>query len=211
MTANSAPYLHETASQTAGPFLHIGLLPNQAGLDVFGTEFSNVLVGPGTKGQRIRIEGHVFDGFGAAANDVVLEIWQANAAGRYHHPDDARSAREIDPHFRGWGRAGTDFKTGLFVFETIKPGPVNGRRGHRAMAPHINFWLAARGINIGLHTRMYFSDEIEANTQDPVLRIVEHPERQRTLIAQRDQSGADIVYRFDIRLQGDNETVFFDV
>jgi protocatechuate 3,4-dioxygenase, alpha subunit len=205
------PYLRETPSQTAGPYVHIGLIPHQAGFDIFERNFSNVLVGPETKGERIRIEGRIFDGIGAPTRDILVEIWQANAAGRYDHPADRQDDKPLDPHFRGWGRTGTDFETGLYAFETVKPGPVAGRRGHRPMAPHVNVWLAARGINIGLATRMYFSDEAEANAADPVLNIIEQPIRRETLIAERSERGGEVVYTFDIHLQGERETVFFDV
>jgi protocatechuate 3,4-dioxygenase alpha subunit len=140
-----------------------------------------------------------------------VEIWQANAAGRYHHPDDPQSAKALDADFRGWGRAGTDFNTGLFAFETIKPGAVIGRSGHRPMAPHVNIWLAARGINIGLSTRMYFADEPALNEADPVLRMIEPAIRRETLLARRERRDGATVYVFDIRLQGEQETVFFDV
>ena len=203
-------YLKETPSQTAGPYVHIGLIPQQAGFDIFEKNFGNVLVTPETKGERIRIEGRVLDGLGEPLKDVLVEIWQANAAGKYNHPADHQD-KPIDPSFRGWGRAGSDFRTGLYRFETIKPGPVAGRKGHRPMAPHVNFWIVARGINIGLNTRMYFSDETEANADDPVLNIIEQEARRRTLIAEREARGAEVVYRFDIRLQGEGETVFFDI
>jgi protocatechuate 3,4-dioxygenase, alpha subunit len=203
-------YLGETPSQTAGPYVHIGLIPQQAGFDIFESNFSNALAGPNTAGERIRIEGQVIDGAGAPLKDVLLEIWQANAAGRYNHPAD-RQEKTLDKDFRGWGRAGSDFESGLYRFETVKPGAVVGRRGHRPMAPHVNFWIVARGINIGLNTRMYFSDEEAANATDPVLNIIEPEIRRRTLIAQRETRGADVIYRFDIHLQGDRETVFFDV
>ena len=204
------PYLKETPSQTAGPYVHIGLIPQQAGFDIFEQTGSNVLVTPQTRGERIVIEGFVYDGMGAPARDVLVEIWQANAAGRYNHPADTQE-KPLDPHFQGFGRTGTDFATGLYRFETIKPGPVAGRAGHRPMAPHVNLWLAARGINIGLSTRMYFSDEQEANAGDPVLNIIEQPIRRETLIARRDERDGTVVYRFDIHLQGSHETVFFDV
>ncbi len=207
----SLPYLKETPSQTAGPYVHIGLIPHQAGFDIFQNNFSNVLVGPETRGERIRVEGRIFDGMGAPTKDVLVEIWQANAAGRYNHPADRQEDRPIDPTFRGWGRTGTDFHTGVYTFETIKPGRVPGRHGHKPQAPHISFWLAARGINIGLATRMYFSDEAEANAADPVLNIVDPPIRRETLIARREERGGDVVYVFDIHLQGERETVFFDV
>jgi protocatechuate 3,4-dioxygenase, alpha subunit len=207
----SLPYLKETPSQTAGPYVHIGLIPHQAGFDIFKNNFSNILVSPETVGERIRIEGRIIDGGGRATTDVMVEIWQANAAGRYNHPADRQEDKPIDPTFRGWGRTGTDFKTGLYTFETVKPGPVVGRKGHRPMAPHVNVWLAARGINIGLSTRLYFSDEAAANADDPVLNIIDSPLRRETLIAQREEREGTIVYVFDIYLQGDRETVFFDV
>jgi protocatechuate 3,4-dioxygenase, alpha subunit len=205
------PLLRETASQTAGPYVHIGLAPRAAGFDVYENNFGSVLTNAKTKGERICIEGRVVDGLGTVLKDALIEIWQANAEGKYAHPADRQSGKAIDPNFRGWGRGTTDFNTGLYSFDTIKPGVVNGRRG-RLMAPHVNFWIVARGINLGLHTRMYFSDEAEANANDAVLNIIEWEARRATLIAQR-ESGKDgrIVYRFDIRLQGEGETVFFDV
>ena len=112
--------------------------------------------------------------------DVLIEIWQANAAGKYAHPADRQPGKAIDPHFRGWGRACTDFDTGVYTFETIKPGAVEGRNG-RIMAPHINAWIVARGINIGLNTRIYFSDEAEANAKDAVLNLIEWEQRRKTL------------------------------
>jgi protocatechuate 3,4-dioxygenase alpha subunit len=203
--------MRETASQTAGPYVHIGLAPRQAGFDIFENNFGNVLVDDKTQGERIRMEGRVFDGIGTVLKDALIEIWQANAAGKYAHPADRQSGKAIDEHFRGWGRACTDFDTGVYSFETIKPGPVAGRNG-RPMAPHINVWIVARGINLGLNTRMYFSDEEEANAADPVINLIEWEARRATLIAQREErtKGA-AVYRFDIRLQGEGETVFFDI
>lgn len=202
-------YLKETASQTAGPYVHIGLIPHQAGFDIFQNNFGNVVAGAATKGERIVIEGRVFDGTGTPVRDALIEIWQANADGRYNHPAD-RQKKALDPDFRGWGRTGADFKTGTYAFETVKPGAVIGRHT-RTMAPHINVWIVSRGINIGLHTRMYFSDEADANATDPVLNLIEQEERRQTLIAKRTSRDGKIVYLFDIVLQGDNETVFFDV
>lgn len=201
-------YLIETASQTAGPFLHIGMVPSAIGLkmpDLAG----NVLATPETKGQHIRVEGHVVDGAGTPVRDALIEIWQANADGAYNHPADTQK-KPIDPAFSGFGRAATDFKTGLYWFETVKPGRVVGRDG-RLMAPHLNLAVFARGINIHLNTRMYFSDEAAANAEDPVLALIEQPARRETLVAKRSKEGGGVVYRFDIVLQGDNETVFFDV
>jgi protocatechuate 3,4-dioxygenase, alpha subunit len=207
---DSIRYLRETPSQTAGPYVHIGLIPKQAGFDIFEKNFSNVLTSANTQGERMKIEGRVFDGAGAPLKDALVEIWQANAAGRYNHPAD-RQDKPLDKDFRGWGRAGSDFATGLYAFETIKPGAVVGRSGYRPMAPHINFWIAARGINIGLSTRMYFSDEEAANAADPVLNIIDPEIRRQTLIGQRAMDGRDVVYTFEIYLQGERETVFFDV
>jgi len=203
------PYLKETASQTAGPYVHIGLIPDMAGFDIFETNFGNVLAVPSTKGERITIEGRVLDGTGTPLRDVLLEIWQADAAGRYNHPAD-RPSEPLDRDFRGWGRAGSDFATGLYAFETIKPGPVTGPDG-RISAPHINVWIVARGINIGLNTRIYFSDEEAANAADPVLNLIEQESRRPTLIAKRGERAGKPVYTFDIRLQGPDETVFFDI
>src|SRR6478735_6094986 len=203
----------ETASQTAGPYVHIGLAPKAAGFDIFANNFGNVLVDAQTKGERIRLEGRVFDGIGTVLKDVLIEIWQANAAGKYAHPGDRQPKKKVDPHFRGWGRAATDFDSGVYSFETIKPGVVEGRNG-RFMAPHINAWIVARGINIGLSTRIYFSDEAEANAKDAVLNLIEWEQRRATLVAERQGKKAkdgSAVYRFDIRLQGEDETVFFDV
>lgn len=202
-------YLRETASQTAGPYVHIGLAPGAAGFKTFDQELGTDIAGPNAKGERIAVEGVVFDGTGSPLKDVLIEVWQANAAGVYAHPADRRSA-EVEEGFRGWGRVISDFATGLWSFETVKPGIVPGRNG-RPMAPHLNLWIVARGINIGLNTRMYFADETDANAADPVLNLIEQENRRPTLIAKREERDGKVVYRFDIRLQGENETVFLDV
>lgn len=203
--------LKETVSQTAGPYLHIGMMPSAAGLDGWGEEDAqrNILANEGAKGERIRLEGTVFDGEGVAVRDAQIEIWQANAAGKYDHPADTQD-KPVDPAFRGFGRAVSDFKTGLWWFETVKPGRVMGRHG-KPMAPHINLLVFARGINIHLHTRVYFDDEAEANAEDPVLRLIELEPRRATMIAKREEREGRVVYRFDIRIQGEGETVFLDV
>ncbi len=199
-------YLHETPSQTAGPYVHIGLIPHQAGFDIFENNFSNVLVTPETRGERIRIEGRVFDGTGALARDVLVEIWQANAAGRYNHPLDRRDL-PLDEGFSGFGRAGTD-EDGRYWFETVKPGPVPFDAA-RSQAPHVNVTVFARGLLDHLSTRLYFAGD-PANEADPILRRV--PEDQRaTLLAQRATADGPAVYRFDIVLQGEGETAFFNV
>ncbi|MDB5641100.1 MAG: protocatechuate 3,4-dioxygenase subunit alpha [Hyphomicrobiales bacterium] len=203
-------YLKETASQTAGPYVHIGLSPHQAGFDIFQNNFDNNLAGASTPGIPIIIEGRVFDGSGHPVRDALLEIWQANADGRYNHPGDRQKTGAMDPHFRGWGRACTDFDKGLYRFYTIKPGSVMGREG-RPMAPHVSFWLVSRGINMGLNTRMYFGDEPDANAADPILSGIELQKRRDTLIARPAQKDGMTIYTFDIVLQGEGETVFFDV
>ena len=203
-------YLPETPSQTAGPYVHIGLIPNQAGFDIFENNFSGDIAGPDVAGERIVIEGRILDASGHVTKDVLVETWQANAAGRYNHPAD-RQDKPLDRGFRGWARTGTDFETGIYRITTIKPGAVAGRRGRKTMAPHISFWIASRGINIGLSTRMYFGDETAANGSDPVLNIIEQPERRQTLIAARSAREGKAIYTFDIHLGGAHETVFFDV
>ncbi|ADZ71140.1 protocatechuate 3,4-dioxygenase subunit alpha [Polymorphum gilvum] len=202
-------YLKETASQTAGPYVHIGLAPAMAGFHIFEKNFTNVVAGPNTRGEHIVIEGRVFDGTGTPVRDVLLESWQASADGKYNHPEDFQQ-KPVDDDFRGWGRICSDFETGVYTIQTIKPGPVPGRNG-KVQAPHISLWIVARGINIGLQTRLYFSDEAAANAADPVLNLIEQEERRKTLIAQRAERDGKVVYSFDIHLQGDDETVFFDV
>ena len=203
----------ETASQTAGPYVHIGLAPQAAGFDIFENNFGSVLADTQTKGERIRIEGRVFDGIGTVLKDVLIEIWQANADGKYAHPADRQPGKSLDPHFRGWGRSGTDFDSGVYTFDTVKPGAVEGRNG-RTMAPHINAWIVARGINLGLNTRIYFSDEAAANAKDPVINLIEWEARRQTLIAERTDrrtDGGAAVSHFGIRLQGEDEKGFFDI
>ena len=213
------PPLKQTASQTIGPFFHYALTPESYGRPGIA---GGVLASADTAGERVRIEGRVFDGEGQPMPDALVEIWQANAAGRYNHPADDRPAhgrpahgrpahgREeaaLDPGFRGFGRLATSADGG-FRFETVKPGPVPGR-GNTLQAPHINVILCARGMLDHAFTRIYFSDEAEANGNDPVLSAVEAG-RRATLVAERRESDGEIVYRFDIRLQGEAETVFFD-
>lgn len=193
-------YLHETASQTAGPYVHIGLAPAAAGFEDCGTNLGETLAGPDVAGERITVSGCVKDGTGAAVKDVLIEIWQADSNGQFMESPDPVTG------FRGWGRCVPDFETGTFKIETVKPGRIALPDG-RHLAPHLSVWLVARGINTGLHTRIYFEDEAEANETDVVLNLIEQEPRRETLIARRTGSG----YHIEIVLQGDKETVFFDV
>jgi protocatechuate 3,4-dioxygenase alpha subunit len=198
-------YGKETPSQTAGPYVHIGLTPNFCDISgVYAGDLGARMVNDLTEGERITIRGRIFDGAGAPLKDGLVEIWQADARGLFNSPSETRG--QADPNFTGWGRSACDMDSGEFAFETIKPGSVPFNDG-RPMAPHVSLWIVARGINLGLHTRMYFSDESDANAADPVLSRIEHKSRIPTLIGRRD--GATC--RFDIHLQGDDETVFLDI
>jgi len=198
-------YLKETPSQTAGPYVHIGLAPKAAGFDIFKQELGWDIAGPNAKGERIRVEGCVYDGTGAPIKDVMLETWQANTDGHYAHPEDGHT---VENGFRGWGRVITDFDTGLWGFDTVKPGATLGRNG-TIQAPHINLWIVARGINVGLNTRLYFDDC--DNSNDPVLNLIEQTQRRQTLIASRHEDSKGVTYHFDIHIQGTGETVFLDI
>ena len=192
----------ESPSQTAGPYVHIGCMPNFGGIaGVYAADLGAAIVGAETPGERIGVSGVVFDGAGTPLRDAMIEVWQADAQGRYPFRHSGGPGG-VDPGFSGFGRRASDPETGVWSFETVRPGPVAG------MAPHLTFWIAARGINIGLQTRMYFPENAEANASDPVLARIEHKDRIETLIAIPDGAGR---YRFDIRLQGDRETVFFDL
>jgi protocatechuate 3,4-dioxygenase alpha subunit len=197
--------LKESPSQTAGPYVHIGLTPNFAEITgVYPEDLGIRMVNDKTKGERVTIKGRVLDGTGTPLKDALVEIWQADADGLYNSPSEVRGS--ADANFTGWGRCPSGMEDGVFTFETIKPGRVPYPDG-RKQAPHITFWVVARGINLGLQTRMYFGDEEAANAEDPILGRIEHRVRVPTLIAQREGN----VYTFDIRLQGENETVFFDI
>tara|TARA_R110002049_G_scaffold10127_3_gene50347 strand:+ start:49442 stop:50035 length:594 start_codon:yes stop_codon:yes gene_type:complete len=192
----------ESASQTAGPYVHIGCTPNFAGLTgVYDLDLGARMITGAAAGTRITLTGRVFDGTGTPLRDAMVEAWQADAAG--HHAGTAMA----DPHFTGFGRCPCDADTGEFRFETLKPGPVAWPRGGM-QAPHITLWIVARGINLGLHTRAYFADEHKANGADPVLSRIEHKNRLPTLLATPAAAGE---YHFNIHLQGPDETIFFDV
>ena len=191
--------LTATPSQTVGPFFHLALARAECG----------DLTRRGPLGERIRIEGRVLDGDGQPCNDALIEIWQANAAGKYAHPDDPQPGEMLDPNFTGFGRAATD-EEGRYRFLTVRPGRVPGRLG--LQAPHINLAVFARGLLQRLCTRVYFEEEA-SNAGDPVLATIADPAARRTLLAVRQQGGAEqgTLYRFDIVLQGQGETAFFEV
>jgi protocatechuate 3,4-dioxygenase, alpha subunit len=200
--------IHETThgitpSQTVGPFFKYGLTPG--GKYDWNDAFTSNLVTPDVSGERIRIEGRVFDGDGQPVPDAMLEVWQADAQGRFVDPQDKRALPNAA--FRGFGRCGTD-ENGAYAFDTIKPGEVPDPDG-KPQAPHILLAVFARGMLRHLYTRIYFGDEA-ANAADPVLAIVP-AERRSTLIAARESGNGNALYRLDLRLQGDNETVFFEV
>ena len=192
--------LVETASQTGGPYVHIGCIPTFAGLgSVYPEDLGLRAIEDGAKGEVITITGEVIDGTGWAFRDALLESWHADASGKFAGQAGA------DPKVNGFARFAADKETGLWTLRTVKPGKVETRDG-RLQAPHISLWIAARGINIGLHTRIYFEDE--NNADDPLLGRIEQRNRVPTLLAKKTSAGE---YRFDIHLQGANETVFLDI
>ena len=204
--------VRESPSQTAGPYVHIGLAPGAAGIaeaglggapppgpDMRGED----AVGHGPQGEAITLMGTIRDGTGALVRDALVECWQADAEGHFAGTDGA------DPAFSGFGRSACDPDTGEWRFETIRPGRVPWTDG-RMQAPHVSLWIVARGINIGLHTRLYFAGD-PANADDPLLGAIQPRERTQTMKARRDGNA----WRLDIRLQrgpaGEPETVFLDM
>jgi protocatechuate 3,4-dioxygenase, alpha subunit len=182
-----------TPFQTLGPFFDFGLVIRDGGN----------IAQPGAQGRHVLIEGVVRDGEGAVVPDALIEVWQANAGGKYRHPADAQD-RPLDPAVDGFGRVATD-DSGHFSFKTVVPGRVPGPDG-KLQAPHLAVGVLARGVLTRLVTRLYFADE-PSNADDPILALVP-AERRVTLLAKR--MAADR-YRFDLKLQGEGETVFFDV
>ncbi len=204
---HKTPSLRETPSQTAGPYVHIGMTPNFCGITgVYPADPGVTMINGAVEGERIALAIRIIDGAGAPVGDGVVEIWQADAKGSFVAPMSPNS--NSVPAFTGWGRQPAN-EQGVATFETVKPGQVPGPNGS-LQAPHVLLWIVARGINIGLQTRLYFADEAEANAADYVLNRIPDPRRRQTLIAQRDD-GAVPRYTLDIHLQGENETVFFDV
>jgi protocatechuate 3,4-dioxygenase alpha subunit len=208
----------QTPSQTVGPYFHYGL-PWKGGADLVGQSelgarpdliptdhyVLNISAPRGMpQGEVIAVAGRVLDGAGNPVPDAMIEIWQANAAGRYASPEDIREDVLLDPHFIGFGRTATD-KEGVYRFRTIRPGRVPGPE-ERLQAPHLAVSVLGRGLLKRLATRLYFADG-EGNDEDPILALVPK-ERRETLIAHQ---GTDGVWWLDIVLQGNRETVFFDV
>src|SRR3984957_5819575 len=191
--------LRQTPSQTVGPYFAYGLAPEQYGYQQTLTSIAgSQMVEGDVEGQRIRVEGRVFDGAGNPISDALIEIWQADGLGRYAHPADPRGSNNT---FKGFGRCGTGTDPqNRYWFDTIKPGKVSADE-----APHLNVIVSMRGMLLHAFTRIYFPDEL-ANATDKVLRLVP-AERRDTLIAKHAGGG---VYHFDIHMQGENETVFFD-
>jgi protocatechuate 3,4-dioxygenase alpha subunit len=194
--------LPETPSQTAGPYVHIGLALEAAGNPPRDLEIDHEMATPEAPGEHIVLLGNVYDGNGHLIRDAFLELWQADHQGVYDSVYDPQKA------FNGFGRTATG-EDGQWQVKTVKPGTVNNAAGV-PMAAHVNVSLFARGINIHLHTRLYFEDEAQANAVDPVLNLIEQPARRETLIAKRCSLDGQPAYRFDIRVQGEGETVFFD-
>jgi protocatechuate 3,4-dioxygenase alpha subunit len=194
----------QTPSSTVGPFFAYGLTPRQYGYDLASIAHP-VIADDTVEGERIRIVGRVFDGAGAPVSDAMVELWQADAQGRYPGTNPGTNGAP-NTGFRGFGRCGTGTDPhSRFVFETVKPGaPGDGQ------APHVSVILFMRGLLTHAYTRLYFSDEAEANGRDPVLAGVPE-ERRATLIATREETDTGIAYLFDIHMQGERETVFFDV
>ena len=184
--------LFASGNQTVGPYLHIGLLWLK----------TPDIAGKGFKGERVAIAGRLIDGDGLGVNDGMLEIWQANAEGKYAHPEDTQK-KALEKGWRGFGRVFTDPKGG-FRFTTIKPGRVPGPDGG-LQAPHLVVSVFMRGMLKHLATRIYFADEAAANAQDPVLRLV--PAARRGTLMPKKKGKA---LEWNVVLQGKNETVFFD-
>ena len=193
--------LRETASQTSGPFVHIGLALEIAGFESRSDEIWQDLAKDGAEGEHIELVGHVYDGNGEAVHDALIEMWQADSHGNYIANFDNKQP------FSGFGRSACALD-GDFHFHTVKPGQVDFYG--KPMAPHVNIAIFARGINLHLQTRAYFDDEQAANADCPILNSVPSAERRKTLIAKKEKGDCKPRYRFDIYLQGENETVFFD-
>ena len=196
MSERKPGILPETPSQTAGPYVHIGLMPNACGIRGVHDSDPGASQVADSNGKAMEIRGRIFDGDVQAVLDAVIETWQADSHGSYGHGKNS-----------GWQRIQTDGETGEFSLKTTMPGPVPLGDG-RVQAPHVTFWIIARGINLGLHTRMYFDDQAEANAADPLLQAISPASRRNTLVASALGEGT---WEFNIHLQGESETVFLDI
>jgi protocatechuate 3,4-dioxygenase alpha subunit len=197
--------IKQTPSQTAGPYLHIGLLPKKVGINSsFSRELNNLILSEKTKGTRIEISGKIYDGNNEVLKDALVEIWQVDSNGNYQSRLTKKT--KYDKNFSNWGRTSCDINTGLWKFNTIKPGIVQLNKSE-ILAPHIWFWIVARGINLGLYTCMYFSDENTLNKLDRNLKKFTNNNLQSLFAVNIEK----YKYEFNIYLQGDKETIFFNV
>ena len=197
--------LKQTPSQTAGPNLHIGFLPKKVGINSsFSRELNNLILSEKTKGTRIEISGKIYDGNNEVLKDALIEIWQVDSNGNYQ--SRLTQNNKNDKNFSNWGRTSCDFNTGLWKFNTIKPGIVQLNKSE-ILAPHIWFWIVARGINLGLYTCMYFNDENTLNKLDRNLKKLTNNNLQSLFAVNIEK----YKYEFNIYLQGDKETIFFNV
>jgi len=195
----------QTPSQTVGPFYSLALTPREDSY-AWPAIAGPSTVSPDTAGERIRVTGRVRDGAGEPVADALIELWQANARGRYRHPADRHEVLSLDPAFHGFARTGTGTAADhAFTLHTVKPGPTGD-----GQAPHLNLLLFMRGGLSHLYTRVYFDDEARANAADPVWSSVPAA-RRGTLLARRAETADGLVYHFDIHMQGSRETVFFDL
>jgi protocatechuate 3,4-dioxygenase alpha subunit len=191
----------QTPSQTVGPYFRIGLYSDN---EVYPRLFTGELATPEVSGERIRIEGTVYDGAGDPIPDCMLEVWQADSEGRYRTREGS-----WNDGFTGFGRVGTD-EVGQYAIDTIMPGRVPGPNGG-LQAPHITMLVYMRGMLLHAFTRIYFEDHAAANAEDPILALVPEDRRATLLAQRRPGKGPVALYRFDLQMQGDDETVFFDV
>ena len=186
--------------------MHIGFLPKKVGINSsFSRELNNLILSEKTKGTRIEISGKIYDGNNEVLKDALVEIWQVDANGNYQ--SRLTKNNKYDKNFSNWGRTSCDFNTGLWKFNTIKPGTVQLNKSE-ILAPHIWLWIVARGINLGLYTCMYFSDENALNKLDRNLKKLTNNNNLQSLFAVNIEK---YKYEFNIYLQGDKETIFFNV
>ena len=198
--------LKQTPSQTAGPYLHIGFLPEEVGINSsLSRELNNLILSEKTEGTRIEISGKIYDGNNEVLKDAIVEIWQVDSNGNYQ--SRLTKKNKYDKNFSNWGRTSCDFNTGLWKFNTIKPGIVQLNKSE-ILAPHIWLWIVARGINLGLYTCMYFSDENTLNKLDRNLKKLINNNNLQSLFAVNTEK---YKYEFNIHLQGAKETIFFNV